>query len=469
MSKTSGKTDRAVVKFFINAVACASMIPFSTTSMAQSEAAPAQKVVSDEAYAAGQRIASCERKLESIKESRKKAAEFCRKAGLSSSTEGDSFCVQKSLDCGNEVGKESFDSVDAIAAVFGVPADDSKKLADACPIMSGRDYFKEKDAITKEIKETEKELAELNDDKAEIQEKYNETMQDLQEALTKAQEDLKEKNLKMEQEDRDRIAEFHATQNQAKDELRKKGAEILRLRGQVIQSQRDKALKLIAMTDASGKRACMKAVREAKKSYESISGSSSSNHIAQSKQKKQDLINLYNDCMEAFDQQRIALNESKRQEQIELNTQIDSLQSSMDEIQNSLNLANSQLEEMKQASEKRKSDALQSVIDLGTLTQQKMQAAYSKLQENLKTIAAKGTSLQAALNRANASLMTLGPAPKSRNSEYAPSDASADISAEVNNIEEAKAFLNNTPACAGMLPPEKKVPAKKSTKTGGTR
>lgn len=446
MSKTSGKTDRTVVKVFINTLACASMFSFATNSYAAEPApaaAPAQKVVSDDAYAAGLNQARCERAQESMKQSRNKIAEACRKAGMSAKAD----CVEKANSCSEASGEESFSSVQAFATVLGVPAT-GPGIGGACPQMNGRDYFTEKDKIMKEIKDTEKDLAELNDDKAKIQDDYNKEMQELQEALTKAQEDLKKKNLEIEQKDRERIAEFHTSQNQAKEELRKKGAEILRLRGNLIQSQRDKALKLIAMTEASGKRACMKAVNDARKSYDSVSGGTSSNHIAQAKQKKKELINIYNDCMEAFDQQRIALNESKKQEQDELNQQINDLQSSMDEIQNSLNLASSQLDEMKQAAEKEKSDALQSVIDLGTLNQQKMQAAYTKMQENLKTLATKSTSLQAALNRANQSLLTMGPAPKSRSSEYTPSDASSEISSEQENIEDQKAILKSL-SCPG--------------------
>lgn len=456
MSKSSGKIDRTVVKVFINTVAGACLVVSSpalaappassapTLAIPTNPATPTAATTtssspSDAALKEMRNQDRCERASESIRQSRNKISEACRKAGMS----GSGNCAEKADSCSKESGEESFDTMAAFATVLGVPAYAATGIGSACPQMNGRDYFTEKDKILKDIQETEKELAELNDDKAKIQDDYNKEMQDLQETLTKAQEDLKKKNLDIEQKDRERIAEFNSSQNQAKEELRKKGSEILRLRGNLIQSQRDKALKLIAMTDASGKRACMKAVTEAKKSYESVSAGTSSNHIAQAKQKKKELINIYNDCMEAFDQQRLALNESKKQEQDELNKQITDLQSSVDEIQNSLNLAASQLEEMKQAAAKEKSDALQSVIDLGTMSQQKMQAAYAKMQENLKTLATKSSSLQAALNRANQSLLTLGPAPKSRSSEYSPSDASSEINSEQENIESQKSILTS--------------------------
>lgn len=454
MKKISGTKNKAVVKIFINTLACTSFLSHAQV-FAQPTSAPAAAAAAPAPapgygyyppdYKEVREKESCKQAIDKIDDATRKIGEACRKAGLS----GSSNCVAKSTNCAKESGEESFDSVQAFGMVLGVPAGAVNGVTSACPQMNGRDYFSEKDRIQKEIKDTEKELAELNDDKAKIQDDYNKDVQDIQEALTKAQEDFKKHSLEIDQKERERIAEFNNSQNQAKEELRKKGAEILRLRGQLIQSQRDKALKLIAMTEASGKRACMKAVTDAKKAYEGVSAGTSANHIAQAKKKRQDLINIYNDCMEAFDQQRIALNESKKQEQDELNNQIANTQSSIDEIQNSLNLASNQLEEMKQASVKEKNDALQSVIDLGTRSQQKMQAAYTKLQENLKTIAAKSASLQSALNRANQALMTLGPAPKSKSSDYTPSDASSEIDAQISVIERAKRGMPSS--CAGEV------------------
>ncbi|WP_374029406.1 hypothetical protein [Bdellovibrio bacteriovorus] len=453
MNKISDKNERTVVKIFINILACASLLSYSPGAFAETTtnnnntnnngSGNTQNQAPQQPYGFGmgyppdykdvRESEACRQLTDKIDEATRKIGEACRKAGLS----GGSNCVAKAKNCAGTSGEDSFNTVDAFATVMGLPAGSLANVSAACPQMSGRDYFTEKDKIQKEIKDTEKELADLNDDKAQIQDDYNKEMEEIQKTLTEAQENYKKKELEIGEKERERIAEFNASQTQAKEEMRKKATEILRVRGQLIQSQRDKALKLIAMTEASGKRACMKAVTDAKKSYESVSASTSANHIAQAKKKKQELINIYNDCMDAFDQQRVALNESKRQEQDELTKQINDLQTSMDEVQNSLNLAQNQLEEMKQASAKEKNDALQSVIDLGNRLNQRMQAAYTKMQENLKTLAAKSASLQAALNRANQSLMTLGPAPKNKSSDYAPSDASSEIEAQISIIERA--------------------------------
>lgn len=440
MSEITGKTERTLVKVFISIFAVASAFSSVTRAQVVSVTAPDP----------------CKEATDNYVRAHEKIADACKKAKL-----GDD-CASKARSCDEVSTEESFNTMDAFAIALGLPPGSGGKVGSACPQANGRDYFTEKEKIQRELKDTQKELAELNDDKADIQDAYNKEMRDIQEELTKAQENYKKRSREIDQENRERIAEFNNTQNQAKDELRKKGAEILRLRGQLIQSQRDKALKLIAMTEASGKRACMKAVNEAKKAYLGVSASTSSNHIAQAKAKKQELINIYNDCMDAFDQQRIALNESKKQEQEELNQQIADAQASMDEIQNSLSLASSQLEEIKQAADKEKADELQSVIDLGTRGQERMQAAYTKMQENLKTMAQKSANLQGDLNRANQDLMALGPAPK-RGSEYTPEEASSDISSQIKILD---AIAND--ARLEKCPDLKKLANESSTKYRGS-
>lgn len=373
---------------------------------------------------------NCNEIRREYKEAEQKIAEACRKAGLSESN-----CASNAKSCGEELEEDSLDTMGAIGTVLGLPMGSTQsQVASKCPQMNGRDYFTEKDKMEKEIKDTQKEIAELNDDKAKLQDDYNKQMQDIQETLTKAQEDYKKKEEDLNQEERERVAQFQESQNQANEAMRKKGDEIISLRGQLTQLLRNKARALGKLTESTGKLSCMAEVNKMKAEYEKLYSSNSSasaNFIGQAKKKKQEMINTYNTCMADFNQQRIQLNETTQNQQETLEKKIADTQSSLDEIQNSLNLASTQFEEIKQATAKKKQNALQSVIDLGTRSQQQMQAAYTKLQENLKTLAAKQASLEAALNRTNQSLQTLGPVPK-RGSEYSVATASSEISSQVN-------------------------------------
>ncbi|MGZ3773549.1 MAG: hypothetical protein ACXVCY_00855 [Pseudobdellovibrionaceae bacterium] len=456
MNKISGNKNKAVVKVFIKTFSFLAIL-FSTSitigaskakdtktkEMSETEQTTSNNspVVTPFSYTKSPEEIQHERELEDkqscgdarskVDDAVKEIGDACKRAAL-----GDiNSCVSKAKSCGDISSSDSFNTFDAFGTALGLPPGQSiSGIKSACPQMNGRDYFSEKDKLEKEIKDTQQQLADLNDDKAKFQDDYNKEMQTVQEDLNKAQEDYKQKSRDIDQKNREQLADFNNNQNQTKDQLRKIGAQILNLRGQLIQSQRDKALKLLAMTEASGKRACMKAVNDAKKSYDSVSSDLSASHISQAQQKRTDLINIYYDCMDAFDQQRIALNESKKAEQDQINKQINDYQSQMDDIQNSLNLSSSQLQQIQQAAQQEKSDSLQSVVNKGNTSQQAMNSAYTKLQTNLQTLAAKTQNLTGALNRTNQSLMTLGPAPK-RSAEDTAYEASSTISAQVNILE----------------------------------
>lgn len=374
-----------------------------------------------------------------------KIGEACKKAGHDQRT-----CLTQAKSCGAAAEELTFNTIDAFTPLMGIPQGTLNGLANACPQYNGRDYFAEKDKLQKEMQDTEKELAELNDDKAKLQDEYNKEMQDLQEALTKAQEDLKKKNLELEQQDRERVAQFHASQNAAKEELRKHGSDLLRLRGDLIKSQRAKTKAMADLTNETIEGACMAEVEKLRASYSAAPRKKNGNIFRDTKAKNKAITARYNSCIEKFNQAKLEINETAKSEQDRLNRDISNAQDKMDEIQNSLNLASSQLEEIKTATAKEKNDAMQSVIDLGTLTQQKMQAAYVKLQENLKTLAAKTASLQSALNRTNMALMSLGPVPK-RGADLTISEASSDIDAQVGVLRNIANDADVEKNCPGVV------------------
>lgn len=352
---------------------------------------------------------SCSDANKDLSSARKEMTKLCSEASLGSD------CSDKVSTCSEVTGSATFQSAGQVMTALG---NQYGSLVTAlgganggCPQMTGKTYFNRKDSLTKDIDSTQKELADLNDDKAKIQDEFNKQIQDLQDEVNKSQEDLDKMKLEMKDKKRKQLADFQNSQNQMKEELRKKSTEVLSLRGQLIQSQQDQALKLIAMTDASGKRACMKAVNDAKKAYDAVASSNSANYIAKAKQKKQDLINTYNDCMDAFEQQRNALNKSKKQEQDQINKAINDATAAAAELQNSMNTADSQLAEMQQDAQTEEDQATQKVVKLMQTTQTKMLAAQQKMQTNLQTLEAKNQSLTSKLNRLNNELAMLGPAP----------------------------------------------------------
>ncbi len=379
---------------------------------------------------------NCNDVQKEYKEIRNNITKACNDAGLGKK------CASNSIACGEEMEEEDFDTVSAIGAALGIQNANNQQVSNKCPQMSTRDISEGRKSLQKEIKEDEKELADLTKEAAELQADYDKEVQKIQEELTKAQEDYKKKEKEFSQEERQRIADFQKTQAQAAQDMRTKGDEILSLRGQLTALLRNKARALNKLSESTGKLACMAEVNKMKAEYEKMMGSSTSssaNFIGQAKKKKLEMTRTYSTCMADFYQQRIQLNEQTQNQQETLEKKIADTQATVDNIQDSLNLAQNQLNEIAKDASESKKEALQSVIDLGTRLQQQMQAAYTKLQKNLQALQTKTASLQKSLSTSNNELLSLGPVPKTKK-DLSASDAAQTISDEVRNLN---TILNN--------------------------
>lgn len=392
----------------------------------------------------------------------------CQKAGLGKPD----VCVKQAMECGEISGSDTYSSntqilsqlsqlstnpmAQTLGSAIGTVGANSD-VNSACPQMNGRDYFTENDRINKDLKDNKKDLADLNEEKTKIQDEFNKTVQDLQDDLTKAQQDLESKKLELKEKNRQQLASFQENQQKQKDQLRTISTQVLNLRGQLIMSQQDQALKLIAMTDASGKRACMKAVNEAKKAYLAIASSTNGNYISQAKQKKQDLIAVYNDCMDQFLLQRDALNKSKKQEQDQINKALSDQTQQSEELTNAMSSASAQLAEIQKDAKDEGDQATQKVATLMQTNQNKMLAAQQKMQGNLQTLATKEQNLAQEQNRLNNSLLTLGPKPKSRGDEYTPAAASSEISGLVDDALSAMNDSDNAACFSGVAYKDQKT------------
>ncbi|MFV3407886.1 hypothetical protein ACNH6C_04725 [Bdellovibrio bacteriovorus] len=380
---------------------------------------------------------ACQKAVEKIDESNRKIAEACRKGGLS----GSSDCVTKAKQCAEQSGTSSYDALSSFAVMMGVPATALAGKEGPCPQMNGRDYFSEKDKITEEIKDLQEELNELNKERIADQDEFSQMMTDTEKELSEARETLNENKLQLERDSREQLVSFQNEQNQVKEIIRRKGDEVLELQGQLTQSHRDRARTLIMLSESAAKRKCVAELAKLQQEFVQLypgANTTPATYIGKAKEKRQQLVAFYHSCMSDFDQQRIAVNEAARQRQDVLEKKIQNLRVVIDEAENTLNLSGTHMQEIEKASSERKSNAQQKVVDQTTQAQKKLQLAYSKLQETLKGHATKAASLNASLNRANQALLSLGPAPKSKSSEYTPSEAAGDIEAELNSIYRIK-------------------------------
>ncbi len=388
--------------------------------------------------------AECQKAEEAVKKFSSELNKKCGEASLKQE------CQEEAKSCSQASGEDAYNSIGTFAEAAGFGqysqalntafSGDKKTENGVCAKYSSKDYATEKKDITKDLEKVAEDLADLTRKKAKLQKDFAKEMQDIQKKVDESQEELEKQKLKIKDSKRERIANFQNNQNQQKEQLRQKNMSILDIKGKIITSDRDKAMKLVALTEASGKRTCMNEYNKARANYQKTSSSSTSNFVASSSAKKNDLIAIYTDCMAIFQQQRVALNESKKQEIDTLNAQLANLQSEVDELSGTMELASNQLAEMEQDAAKEQSQAEQKVIKLMQTAQQEMLTAQQDLNSNLQALTQEESNLKSKQNRLNNSLMTMGPAPKS-GAKSTPESIASEAGALADDLSEAEEKL----------------------------
>ncbi|MEK2689291.1 hypothetical protein [Bdellovibrio sp. GT3] len=396
----------------------------------------------------------CKEYQDDLRDAKNDLTKLCRDAGAGGG------CAEKVASCSSAAGADgslnlystaatAVGSDNALGTALGVMGQ-SGGGGNGCPQYTFQDYFSKKDKYTDDLDKTEEDLAALSDEKAEVQEDFNKEIADLQEDLNKAQEDLQQKKRDLADQKRDRIAEFQKAQNDSKDSLDELGTQLLDLRGKVISAQRDKALQLISLTEASAKRGCLKAVSDQKAQMakdSSLSGLSSGTMISKAKRQKQDLIAIWNDCMTVYEQKRQALLESKKQEEETLDNEIKKVQDKMTRVQDSLDLAGSQMTEIQNQATTEEQEAEQNLTKLMQNIQNKMTAAKQKLEQKLQTIATKTTQYGEKINRLSTQISRLGVEPPSGTTTTATA-ISGEMADKQEQIEELQSWVDS--ACGSM-------------------
>ncbi|UYL10686.1 hypothetical protein B9G69_008870 [Bdellovibrio sp. SKB1291214] len=392
----------------------------------------------------------CQSLQKEYTDAKKDISKLCRDAGVGSG------CEDKVDSCSSDAGGTgSLNLYSTAATALGgsnsslgtaLGAMGQSSASNGCPQYSFQDYFNKKDKYTDDLDKTEEDLAALSDEKAQVQEDFNKEIADLQEDLDKAQQDLQDKKREISEKKRKATSDFQEVQNKVKDDLRSQSSTLLDLQGKLISSQRDKALNLVALTEASAKRACLKAVQDQKAQAQkdgALNGLASGTMIAKAKRLKEDLINTWNDCMTVYDQKRQALLETKKQEEDTIRKQIQDTTESMAQTQDSLDAAQTQLTEITNEATTEQSEAETNLTKTMQNIQNKMTAAKQKLEQKLQTIATKTTTYTEKINRLNTQISSLGVAP--------PSGATTTASQISGELADAQETLEDIQARADAL------------------
>lgn len=362
---------------------------------------------------------------DSYKEAKRKIGEACADAGFGGN------CYNDVLDCSESFGSQDFNTMGVLSQVTGISLDAAAGTSN-CPQLSGKDYFTAKKEIESDIKDANDELADLEKEKSDMEDDFNKEMQEIQKEIREAQKDLEDQKLEISQEKRERLSDFNKQQAETRAEVRKKNMDMLQLRGKLIKSDRDKATKMLQLSEGTTKRACTNAVSEMRDKYLKAGSRLS---IKEARKLKTDLTASFDDCMKNFDQQRGSLNETYRQEQSEIQATIDQLQSDIDDMENQLKLAQTQVSEMETDSKKKQTAAEENLTKMMQESSTKMQASQQTLQKRLAALNQKQTTVKTRLTKLNNELMALGPVPADRSSEDTPKKALSKISAEIETVE----------------------------------
>lgn len=361
-------------------------------------------------------------------EAKRSIAKACSAAGFGGNAKD---CADQVMSCDTAMATQDFNSMAVLSQVVGVQLDAGTSTG--CPQLSGKDFYTEKRSIDDQMDDINKELAQLEKDKAAAEKEFNEKIQEVQKEIREAQKDLEDEKLEIAEESRQKAADFAEQQASTRNDVRKKNMDLLKLKGQLIKSDRDRAINLIKLSESATKRACTGAIRELR---DKLLKPGSKVSVKDARAANKELSQSFDDCMKNFDQQRATLNESYRQEQEELNTQIAQLQSDIDDIEGQLDLASNQLKEMEADAKTRKNTAEQNLVKMMTEAQQKMTSAQDNLKKELAAMTQEQNSLKGRLTKLSNELALLGPTPADRSSEDSPKKAMANIAPELEIISD---------------------------------
>lgn len=362
----------------------------------------------------------------------------CGDSGFGSKTE----CLKKVYTCAKVVESENFDTATEMtnavlqglglstAASIGKP---NKNAEGTCPQFTADNYQKRKKEIQDDIKSLEKELKDLQKDLVKEEKDTKKELQDITDDITKAKKDVKDQKVKIDDDERKQLSDFNNTQNQTKNQMRTSNMNILKLRAKLVESQRDLSQKLLQLNDNATKAAC---VNNAQKSYSEFqkAANSGSMSMALRTQQKQNILNQYSDCLKAMDQQRAALLESKREEQKQLQASITQANDELTDIQHSLDLAQTQLEEIKQQNTNQKNELEKGLLEQMQTAQTKMQSIQSSFQKQQQLSQQQQMQLNQKLTTRQNELNALGPVPSS-DSTLTPTKAGAKIRANISPVQ----------------------------------
>ena len=355
--------------------------------------------------------------------SKKREAAIAKKeiddACANSGSGGDTDCYSQAKRCENIIQDSEepspMDQLYSAASTYtgsNITPPASKKNQNGCPQFSSEQYLKRRKEITDELKDIKKDIADAKKDSADLEKDTQKDIKDAQKDVQDAQKDQQKSLHDIDDDVRDQVKKTSENQSSLKKALTDNDLNIVKLRGKAMESESDKATKLIQINDSAVQDTCLADYQKKLDAYTATKLRASLS-FAEMKSMKNSLLNSYNTCIKGYEQQRVALMQSKSQEQAEIRQQIIAAQSDMDETQHSLDLTQTQLTEIQSAATKKKSEAAQQLQQSMQTAQTSMQTASQNMQKQQQIFTQKQADLQKRMNELNAELNAMGTQPDS--------------------------------------------------------
>ena len=370
--------------------------------------------------------------LDRVESKKNELSKTCSKAGYGRN------CITAIQQCEQLGDSDESEGGKGISSAFfqavaqNIGATNFDSTGNKCPLMAGKDYFRDKKDIEKDIKDNSKDLADLKKESAELEDSFNKDIQDVQEGITEAQEKLKSDKLDMNKEQRQRTTEAAKTTTEVAAQIRAKLTQNLSIRNQMAEVYRSKNSNLLQMSETASKLACMKKVRELRKSYDSeYAGASNKGglgFIQQASKKKQELNDTFVDCMSQFNIQRNALIEQTEEKIQAFQDMINNNISDIDNATQQLESMKTQEQQAKADDTTKMNDASQSVSDKITKAQSRLTSLASTQQKKAKALSDKQAEMEGDSRKKSNELASLGPVPKSKSSTASLEEVSGDFS-----------------------------------------
>lgn len=365
----------------------------------------------------------CDDLAKDIAKAQEEQSKACSEAGIDV---GD--CIQQVQRCIDNANNEDDHSalgqvgMDALKQMFPAMGQTPLNLSaltsnggEKCPNEGSKDYFEEKDRLQRDLKEIDRENADIEKDIAEEKSKLDKDIKESKDDLARVQKEANEKKSKLETEKREAATQHAKAAQETADRLRKLQADELTKRAEVQKYESDHNRKLLRLNDKMAQTACLAQVKKERDELIKAglySSNSSSTFMANATQKREYLQQSFDSCVADFKAQRIAMLDEYRNRIRSFNQELQNIQQSTQDAQDETKASQKQMEDTIAQLTQSQNQEDQALLTAMQNAQTNLQNSQGTTQARQQALVKKQASIQQRKLELQKELTNLGPQPK---------------------------------------------------------